>query len=149
MSNEEKNIYLLARKESAMTQEEAASLIGCSKDQLYLFEHNKQKPKPDFILNMARVYQKPTLCNHYCSHECEIGREYVPEIKDASPAQLTVEMLNTMNMLEKEKDRFLEIMVDGKISEEEVEDFSKIETDFKQMSQTISALKLWAAKFKN
>ena len=54
-----------------------------------------------------------------------------------------------MNMLEKEKDRFLEIMVDGKISEEEVEDFSKIETDFKQMSQTISALKLWAAKFKN
>ena len=58
-------------------------------------------------------------------------------------------MLNTMNMLEKEKDRFLEIMVDGKISEEEVEDFSKIERDFKQMSQTISALKLWAAKFKN
>jgi hypothetical protein len=52
----------------------------------------------------------------YCSHECPIGQEYVPEVKVKELSQIVLQMLATMNSLEKAKDRFIEITADGEIS---------------------------------
>lgn len=62
----------------------------------------------------------------YCSYECPIGQEYVPEVKVKELSQIVLQVLATMNSLEKAKDRFIEITADGEISEDEFADFAKI-----------------------
>ena len=92
---------------------------------------------------MARCYHSPTLCNYYCTNECQIGQEYVPEVKVKELSQITLEMLATLNSLNKEKERLIEITVDGTISADEVKDFLMIQDSLEKMSLAISALRLW------
>ena len=95
---------------------------------------------------MAKCYKDPSLCNYYCSHECPIGQEYVPEISFKELSQITLEMLASLNALEKEKNRLIEITVDGVISEDELNDFKKIQTQLSQISLAIDSLQLWVEK---
>ena len=80
------------------------------------------------------AYKNPSLCNYYCSHECPIGIKYVPEIKVKDLSQITLEMLATLNRLTKEKERLIEITVDGELSEDEIRDFHKIKMDLEKMA---------------
>ena len=92
---------------------------------------------------MAEVYKNPSLCNYYCSHECPIGRKYVPEIKAKDLSQITLEMLATLNRLTKDKERLIEITVDGELSEDELADFQKIKKELEKMAMAIDSLNLW------
>ncbi|MBR0115178.1 MAG: XRE family transcriptional regulator, partial [Firmicutes bacterium] len=65
-------------------------------------------------------------------------------VKDLS--QITLEMLATLNALDKEKNRLIEITVDGVISDEERRDFEAIRDRLSEMSKTISAMTLWVDK---
>ena len=95
---------------------------------------------------MADCYKNPSLCNYYCSHECPIGQEYVPEVKLKDLSQITLEMLASLNSLEKEKTRLIEITVDGIISEDEKEDFERIQNQLSQISLAVDSLQLWVQK---
>ena len=52
-------------------------------------------------------------------------------------------MLATLNTLSEEKNRLIEITVDGKIADDEITDFKKIREHLKQMSMAIDSLNLW------
>ena len=106
-------------------------------------ESEKCEPHPDEILAMANAYKKPGLCNYYCSNECPIGRIHVPEIKSKDLAQITLEMLSTINILSKQKDRLVEITVDGEITNDEMDDFLQIKGELDKMTTSIESLKLW------
>ena len=95
---------------------------------------------------MADCYKNPSLCNYYCSHECPIGQEYVPEVKSKELSQITLEMLASLNSLEKEKNRLIEITVDGVISDDEMNDFKRIQEQLSQISMAIDSLQLWVQK---
>lgn len=143
-TKENKNIYQTSREELELTRDAAAELLGfMSADRIEKIENEKSAPHPDEILAMADCYKNPSLCNYYCSHECPIGQKHVPEVKSKDLSQITLEMLATLNTLSKEKDRLVEITVDGEISEDEVSDFLKIQKDLESMLQTINSLKLW------
>ena len=58
-------------------------------------------------------------------------------------SQITLEMLASLNALAKEKDRLIEIAVDGRITEDEVPDFLAIQKQLEQMSLIIDSLQLW------
>ena len=92
---------------------------------------------------MADCYKNPSLCNYFCSHECPIGIEYVPEIKAKDLSQITLEMLATLNKLTHEKERLIEITVDGELSEDELPDFFKIKDQLEKMALAIDSLNLW------
>ncbi|MBP3665203.1 MAG: XRE family transcriptional regulator, partial [Tyzzerella sp.] len=79
----------------------------------------------------------------FCSHECPIGREYVQEVKAKELSQITLEMLATLNKLTKEKERLIEITVDGELSEDEISDFLKIKEELEKMALAIDSLNLW------
>ena len=51
---------------------------------------------------------------------------------------------NTLNILNEEKNRFLQIVVDGQLSENEVEDFDRIQKELEQMAMIIDSLRLWS-----
>lgn len=65
---------------------------------------------------MAKKYKCPNLCNYYCANQCPIGREYVPEVKIRDLSQIVLEMLASLNAMNKRKDRLIEITADGAIT---------------------------------
>ena len=65
-------------------------------------------------------------------------------MKDLS--QITLEMLASLNTLNRDKDRLIEITVDGQISADELDDFHKIQAQLSQISQAIDSLQLWVQK---
>lgn len=143
-TKENKNIYQTSREDAGFTRENAAEkLVFLSADRIEKIESEKSLPHPDEILAMADCYKNPSLCNYYCSHECPIGQEYVPEVKAKDLSQITLEMLVTLNTLVREKDRLMEITVDGEITQDEIPDFVKIQEDLDDMSLAIDSLKLW------
>ena len=102
------------------TREAAAEKLGfISSDRIEKIENERTLPHPEEILAMADCYKNPSLCNYFCSHECPIGIEYIPEIKAKTLSQITLEMLATLNKLTSEKNRLIEITVDGELSEDE------------------------------
>ncbi|MCR4787562.1 MAG: helix-turn-helix transcriptional regulator [Lachnospiraceae bacterium] len=141
---EDKNIYFTSREEAGLTREAAAEQMGCiSADRIYKIETEKAIPHPDEVLLMAECYKNPSLCNYFCSHECEIGQKYVPEVKVKDLPHITLEMLATLNRLQNNKDRLIEISADGELSEDELPDFLSIQNSLNEMSLAIDALKLW------
>ncbi len=143
-TRENKSIYQLAREEAGMTREEASeSMKFVTDSRIEKYESGKSPVQPDEVLAMAKAYKKPALCNYYCSHECPIGQEYVPEVKTAELAQIVLKMLASMNLLEKSKERFIEITSDGEISNDELEDFVRIEAGIEEISIAADAFSLW------
>ena len=141
---ENKNIYQLARENVGLTRSQASeALVFISDSRIEKIESEKCEPHPDEILAMAKAYKKPSLCNYYCSNECPIGQVSVPELKDKDLAQITLEMLSTINILTKQKDRLVEITVDGKVSQDEMKDFLSIKSELDKMTVSIESLKLW------
>ncbi|MBO4346230.1 MAG: helix-turn-helix domain-containing protein [Lachnospiraceae bacterium] len=141
---ENKNIYQLAREAAGLTRSQASeALVFISDSRIEKIESEKCEPHPDEILAMAKAYKKPSLCNYYCSNECPIGQVSVPELKDKDLAQITLEMLSTINILTKQKDRLVEITVDGKVSKDEMKDFLSIKSELDKMTVSIESLKLW------
>lgn len=146
-TKENKNIYQTSREALGLTREAAAEQLEfLSADRIEKIESEKSLPHPDEILAMADCYKNPSLCNYYCSHECPIGQEYVPEVQMKNLSQITLEMLASLNTLNRDKDRLIEITVDGQISKDELDDFHKIQTQLGQISQAIDSLQLWVLK---
>ena len=146
-TKENKNIYQTSREAVELTREAAAEQLQfISSDRIEKIENEKSLPHPDEILAMADCYKNPALCNYYCSHECPIGQEYVPEVKSKELSQITLEMLASLNSLDKQKARLVEITVDGIISKDELEDFKKIQEQLEYISMAIDSLQLWVQK---
>lgn len=146
-TKENKNMYQTSREAANLTREGAAELLTyISSDRIEKIASGKSLPHPDEILAMADCYKNPSLCNYYCSHECPIGQQYVPEVKIKELSQITLEMLASLNSMEKEKSRLIEITVDGAITEDEMKDFEQIQEKLSQISQAIGSLQLWVQK---
>ena len=146
-TKENKNIYQTSRETAGFTRESAAEALEfISSDRIERIENEKSLPHPEEILAMSDCYRNPSLCNYYCSHECPIGQEYVPEVKFKELSQITLEMLASLNSLEKEKNRLIEITVDGVISDDEMRDFEKIQKQLSQIAMAIDSLQLWVQK---
>ena len=143
-TKENKNIYQTSRETMKYTRDAAAEKLGfISADRIEKIENEKSLPHPEEVLAMADRYKNPSLCNYFCSHECPIGIEYVPEIKAKDLSQITLEMLATLNKLTHEKERLIEITVDGELSEDELPDFLKIKDQLEKMALAIDSLNLW------
>lgn len=143
-TKENKNIYQISRETAGLTREAASDALDfISADRIEKIESEKSYPHPDEILALAECYKNPSLCNYYCSHECPIGQEYVPEIESKDLCKITLEMLSTLNTLSAEKERLIEIASDGKLTEDEIPDFLEIKDNLENMSLAIEALKLW------
>ncbi|MGN0161669.1 MAG: helix-turn-helix domain-containing protein [Lachnospiraceae bacterium] len=143
-TKENKTIYQSCREQSELTREAAGEQLGfISADRIERIESKKSIPHPEEVLAMAECYKSPDLYNYYCSHECPIGQQYVPEVKIKDLSQIVLEMLASLNNLNKEKDRLIEITVDGEITEDEYEDFMKINDQLSRISLAVDSLKLW------
>ena len=132
-TKENKNIYHKTREALHLTRESASELLeSISPERIEKIENERSLPHPDEVLLMAEKYKQPRLCNYYCAHQCPIGRQYVPEIEMKDLSQIVLEMLASLNSMSKQKERLIEITVDGKISGDELKDFIGIQEELEK-----------------
>ena len=142
-----KNIYQKTRESLQLTREEASEVLeGITPERIEKIENERSLPHPDEVLLMSNKYKQPSLCNYYCSNECPIGQQYVPEVEMKDLSQIVLEMLASLNSASRQKDRLIEITVDGKISGDELDDFIRIQEELEQISVTVETLQFWAEK---
>ncbi len=146
-TKENKNRYQLIREELGLSREKASDLLEIiPPERIERIENERAVPHPDEVLVMSQKYKKPSLCNYYCSNECPIGRQYVPEIQIKELSTIVLEMLASLNSVSKTKDRLIEIAADGVIANDEIEDFIYIQNELERISITVETLQLWAEK---
>lgn len=141
---EDKNVYQLSREACSLTREAAGErLVFVSPERIEKIESGRTAPHPDEVLAMEDCYHNPELSNYYCTHECPIGMKYEQEVKLKSLAQVTVETLAALNAMEQEKNRLIEISVDGRIDALENRDFERITEKLRAMDRSIRSMQLW------
>ena len=146
-TKENKNIYQTTREGLKLTREAASDLLETiAPERIEKIENERTMPHPDEVLVMAQKYKQPSLCNYYCANQCPIGQQYVPEIKVKDLSQIILEMLASLNSMQKEKDRLIEITVDGKISGDELADFVSIQEQLEKISVAVETLQLWSER---
>ncbi len=146
-TKENKTLYQLAREKMGLSRERASELTGIEPSKIERIENEKiLQISPYDVYDMAEAYREPMLCNHYCSNECPIGMKYVPEVKMESLKEITIEMLASLNSLEKQEDRMLEIARNGRVEESELEDFVFIQKELEQLSAAVDSLRMWSER---
>ena len=146
-TKENKNKYQLIREELGLSREKASELLEIiSPERLEKIENQRSDPHPDEVLLMSQKYKKPSLCNHYCANQCPIGQQYVPEVQVKELSAIVLEMLASLNAVQKQKDRLIEIAADGQICGDEIDDFIHIQSELERISVTVETLQLWAEK---
>ena len=144
---ENKNIYQLRREELGLSRERASEILeSVPPERIEKIENEKSFPHPDEIMTMAEGYKMPDLCNYYCANECPIGKQYVPEIKIKDLSQIVLEMLASLNAMNRKKERLIEITADGTIDDDEIVDFIHIQDELEKISITVETLQLWSEK---
>ena len=146
-TKENKNVYHQARENMGLTRDKASELLEwISADRIEKIENERSMPNPDEVLTMADKYKRPSLCNHYCSNQCPIGQQYVPKINIKDLSQIVLEMLASLNSMNKRKERLIEITADGVIDNDELDDFIFIQEELERISITVETLQLWAER---
>lgn len=144
---ENKTVYQQYREAQELTRDKASERMDfISADRIEKIESERSMPHPDEILAMAKAYQAPELSNYYCSKVCPIGQKYVPEIKKKELSAVVLELLAGITALSKEKNRLIEIFVDGVVSDDEKDDFARIHEELQTLTNCSSALSFWLEK---
>lgn len=149
-TRENKNIYQQKRETLGLSREKAAALLETiSEDRIGRIETKNAMPHPDEVLTMARKYNDPSLCNHFCANQCPIGRNHVIEVSIGDLPSIVLETLASLNSIDKHKERFIEIAADCKVDESEIKDFKDIQEALKRISIAVEALRLWSEQLEN
>lgn len=143
-AKENKNIYFRKREELKLTRDKASELLeSIPADRIEKIENERTEPHPEEILVMADKYKAPELCNYYCSNQCPIGRQYVPEVKIQDLSQIVLKMVDSLNRVQDNQRRLISITADGVIEDSEIDDFVEIQEELEKISLTVEALQLW------
>lgn len=146
-TRENKTIYQLYREECGLTREKASEcMVGISASRIEKIEYELQEPTPYDVVQMADCYKRPDLCNYFCSHKCEIGNRYVPEIEVSELPNIILETIASLNEINPLTGRLIQIARDGKISDDEIKDFAYISKKLDEISLAIDSLNLWVDK---
>lgn len=149
------NIYFVCRKKASSynerlsSREEAAELLGIAPSTLANHELGVTKNVPvDTVVMMADLYRAPELRNHYCKHECPIGKDLPMATTIDTLECVTVKLLNKMdaNGMEWVKAKLLRIAAKGKLDADDQVDMEEIIRRLDGITEITSQLKMLAEK---
>ena len=142
-TNPNKSQYQICREECGLSREAASEQLNMSDSRLEKLENGQTRITPQDVVDMAKAYKQPKLCNYYCANDCEIGQKSVPELKAKGLTEIVLSMLNSLNQLNQEKDRLIQIAADNEITSDELPDFVTIKKHLAEISITADTLQLW------
>ena len=124
------NIYQAARKESCLTQEQAAERLDVSETTVKAWEQGARVPDNETVARMAELYGTPWLAlEHLKQAGGALG--VLPEVTVQSLPTAAITLINrVLDFAERHRDRqLLRIAEDGVIDETERPDFDDIVRD--------------------
>jgi predicted transcriptional regulator len=128
-----------ARLEAGLSLERAAGMAYLDRKALRRRETGEIQVTPDEVCTLAEAYKNQQLKHWYCS-VCKIGKE-MGRIYD--PVDATLAMLRFLRIIEdmpKIKQVLMDILEDGKITEDELPLFEEVCKKLAYMKQCIDAL---------
>ena len=135
------------QRKNGLTREKASEQMdGVSASRIEKIEYNQQEPTPYDVIQMASCYNRPDLCNYYCSHKCSIDEKYVPEVEVTELPNIILETIASLNEINPLTGRLIQISRDGKITDDEIHDFALIRKKLDEISLAIDSLNLWVDK---
>ena len=141
---ENNNIYQQSREAAGLSREAAESIMTfVSADRIERIESGRSAPHPDEVMQMEQGYKSPELSNYYCTHECPIGMKYVEQAELKELPQLTVELLSALHAMEEERDRLIDISVDGRVNSTERKQFNIILNKLTVLDRAIRGMRIW------
>lgn len=157
-TKENKNIYQEAREKLGWSREKAADEIMKIDNGKYMYldkyrlvkiEEESVKIQPEDIVALSKAYTMPELRNYYCCHHCDIGEIDAPEVvyKD-NVHEILVNMAVSLESVNAKKTRLMEILADGVVDNDEVNDLNLILEELEKISMTVEAIQLWCEKMK-
>ena len=115
-NKDNKTQYQICRENMGYSREKASEVLGwISADRIERIENGGFVPRSDEVLEMSR--------------------------KDLS--RIVLEMLASLNAMQKKQERLIEITADGQISEDEMIDFTGIQAELEKISVTVETLQFW------
>lgn len=144
-TKEDKTKYQICREALGLSRDKASELLeSIPPERIEKIENEKVIAHPEEILIMAEKYKAPHLCNYYCTNDCEIGERVIPKIEMKGLSSIVLEMVSSLNGMKEKQKELIDITADGKIDENEIEEFVNIEKSLEKISSTVESLKLWA-----
>ena len=147
------NIYCQKRKEAAKfndklnSREGAAELLGVSPSTLADYELNYTKIVPvDVVLRMSDIYGSPELLPYYCQEVCPLGDRCMPDTELKPLDRAALQFLAAIRSGDSAGNQLLNILADGKITEEEIPQLKECLEPLDQIMLTISELRLRVKK---
>ena len=152
----EENIFKKARLKAAKednrfkTAEAAAELLNISRERLYMIEQEnpkkrRQEPTALDVVNMARVYNAPELCDFFCTHYCPIEMGSSP-LMYSNLGEISAKLMASLHFLDNINDNIHGILADSRISENEKAEFKRIIQTLRELSYSADSLELWAKR---
>ncbi len=149
---ENKTVYQTAREELELSRAAAAATMrqyGMTEHRLVKIESGTVSLQPEDVLAMSRGYNRPELRNHYCCHECPIGRIDAPEVCHMDNIhEILVNMSVALESVNEKKIRLMAILADGRVDGAEAAEFRRISDELERISVAVESLQLWCEKMK-
>lgn len=146
------NIFYQARVEAMKnnpdfsSREKASDIIGIDRTRLARIELSEVVPHQEEVKLIAQAYDKPELCNQYCTMLCPLGNITGKRVKVKNLDRLILNTLGSINDISELKNSLIDISEDGLVDESEREEFRKILSVLSEISETAQSLELWARK---
>lgn len=137
------NVYYKARMEASTfneflnSRESASEKIGIDRTRLARIELGSLDPYPEEVLLISDTYNSPELLNHYCCHQCSIGKLTVSPISQENIENIYKLSISIFNLLGSENEMskmLLDVVADGKITEDEKPKVDYIVENLKKLS---------------
>lgn len=146
------NIFYEAREEAMKgndafsSRERAASIIGIDRTRLARIELSEVLPYQEEVKLIAKAYDRPELCNQYCTTLCPLGSMTTKRVRMDNLDRLILNILGSLKDVSEIKDSLIDISADGMVDESERQEFMRILDILSEISDLTYSLELWARK---
>ena len=128
-------------------RDNAAEILGIDRTRLARIELGTTVPYPEDILMMADTYNAPELMNHFCTHECPIGKKMIPQAEIMQLDRLTIKILNAVDGV-KDIGVTMRLIADcGRVTKEEVPKLEEILNALNRVSKVATEMQIWMQKY--
>ena len=146
------NQYLEARIKAAKynpglsTQAGAAEALDVDTATLGRWERGETVPSNHKVRLMAQIYNSPLLMHNYCAYACPIGYGRVKPLDDRPIERTAISLHKYARQMDVLMDGFLDILANGQVDPDEIDDFYRIIGKFQAVGRRIDALSIYAER---
>jgi transcriptional regulator with XRE-family HTH domain len=138
------NLYKVCRNTSALTQEQAAELLGVAPRTLSEYESGRAKVPDDIVDTMSEIYKAPLLAWWHLKNTSVLGK-YLPEvIMPQTYGDMTAQLCSAEWRLKQVVEEIQRIMENGTVEEHEQPDFESALEYVKQVNAKLMSVIIYA-----